>query len=70
MNYAKIENGIVVNIIWLYPTTEFNNAVPCNDIPVKIGDTYINGKFYREGVLLVSQIEDMRNALEILGVSP
>lgn len=69
MNYAVVENGIVTNIIWLYPTTEFPNAVPYGDIPVQIGDSYEDGKFYRDGELLVSPLEDMQEALDILGVT-
>jgi len=51
MNYALIEEGIVVNIIWLYPGNayEFKDAVPCGDVPVNIGDTYVDGAFYRNG---------------------
>ncbi len=70
MNYAVVENGIVTNIIWLYPTTEFPNAVPYGDIPVQVGDSYTDGKFYRDGEQLLSPQEDMQNALVILGVSP
>ena len=69
MNYAVVENGIVTNIIWLYPTTEFPNAVPYGDIPVQIGDSYTDGKFYRDGEQLLSPQEDMQNALDILGVT-
>ena len=70
MTYAIVENGLVTNIICLYPTTEFVNAIPCNDKPVQIGDTYENGSFYHDGIEVLSPIVDMQNALEILGVSP
>lgn len=52
MNYALIENGIVTNIIWLYPgnASDFPNAVPMGEYPVAIGDTYENGLFFRDGV--------------------
>lgn len=51
MNYALIENNIVTNLIWLHPMNadEFLNAVPVEDLPVKIGDTYMDGIFYRDG---------------------
>lgn len=51
MNYALVENGVVTNIIWLHPmnANDFQNAVPTNGLPIQIGDTYTNGKFYREG---------------------
>lgn len=69
MNYAIVENGVVTNIIWLYPDTPFENAVPYGDIPVHIGDTYSDGKFYRDGELLLSPLEEAKIALEILGVT-
>lgn len=59
MNYALIENNIVTNIIWLYPgnASDFPNAVPMNDIPAGIGDEYIDGKFYRDGEELLTQLD-------------
>lgn len=78
MNYALIENGIVTNIIWLHPknASDFPNAVPCNNVPVAIGDTYEDGVFYRDGkkVLTVQEqmqqeVADMQEALEYLGVT-
>lgn len=55
MDYALIDNGIVVNIIYLHPMNadEFPNAVPTNDLPIEIGDTYTEGKFYRDGKEIV-----------------
>ena len=55
MNYALIENGIVVNIVFLHPMNadEFTNAVSYGDLPVQIGDTYSEGKFYRDGVEII-----------------
>ncbi len=82
MNYAIIEDGIVTNLIWLYPdnAVDFPEAVPCEDYPVFIGDTYQDGVFYHEGERLLSREEmaaqrtaaenaDMRAALELLGVT-
>ena len=78
MNYALIENGVVTNLIWLYPANaaEFPNAVPMGDIPVAIGDTWDGEHFYRNGerVLTPAQqaaadAQDMRDALSLLGVS-
>ena len=56
MNYALIENGIVTNVIWLYPknVSDFPNAVPIGDLLAGIGDEYIDGKFYRNGELVMS----------------
>lgn len=77
MNYALIENGVVTNIIWLYSGNagDFPDAVRCGDVPVAIGDTYDGQDFYREGVRVLSPVEqarkdaeDMQAALELLGV--
>lgn len=50
-NYALVDNGIVTNVIWLAANnaSEFPNAVLLGDLPVTTGDTYIDGKFYRNG---------------------
>lgn len=78
MNYALIENGIVTNVIWLYPknASDFPNAVPMNDIPAAIGDAYTDGVFYREGERVTTVQEqmqkeaaDMQEALALLGVT-
>lgn len=78
MNYALIENGIVANLIYLHPDNvdDFAGAVPIEDLPVAIGDTYENGEFYREGKIVMSAVdvakqeaEDMQSALNLLGVN-
>ncbi|MCI5956377.1 MAG: hypothetical protein MRZ54_05275 [Clostridiales bacterium] len=64
MNYALVENGVVVNVIWLYEGNahEFAGAVPVNDRPVQIGDTYENGVFYHEGERVLSTLEQTEQA--------
>lgn len=81
MNYALIENGIVANIIWLYPANagDFPSAVPVvpmNDYPVAIGDTWDGTFFYRNGEKVLTRAEqeeanrqDMEAALALLGVN-
>ena len=71
MNYALIDNGIVTNIIWLSPKNadEFPNAIPYGNLPVQIGDTYEDGKFYRNGYLVQTDAEMYAEALAILGVT-
>lgn len=61
MNYALIKDNEVVNLIWLHPMNadEFPNAVPIEDLPVQIGDTYIDGIFYRDG-------EEVKNEIIVL----
>lgn len=73
MNYALIENGVVTNLIWLYPGNagDFPAAVPMGDVPAAIGDTYADGVFYRDGKpveTLAQQSRDMAEALALLGV--
>ncbi len=77
MNYALIDNGIVINMIWLYSgnASDFPAAVPCGDVPVSIGDTWDGEHFYRgvERVLTPLEqarkdAEDMQAALALLGV--
>lgn len=60
MNYALIENGIVANVIWLYKgnASDFPEAVAINDLPVGIGDTYTDGKFFRNGQEIVTEAEE------------
>lgn len=60
MNYALIENGVVINVIALYEgnTAEFANAVAVHDVPVQIGDTYANDEFTRDGSRLLSLLEE------------
>lgn len=78
MSYALIVEGVVANLIWVYPGNErdFPNAVPLGDVPVSIGDTYVDGVFYRDGERVLTALEqaqleaaDMREALALLGVT-
>lgn len=75
--YALVENGVVTNVMVLYPPSaaEFAGAVPCGDLPVAIGDTYDGTDFYRGGERVLTALEqaqkdaeDMAAALELLGV--
>ena len=77
MRYAIITDGVVTNVIVLYPgnAADFPTAVPCGDVPVAIGDTCDGHDFYREGARVLSPVEqarkdaeDMQAALELLGV--
>ena len=75
--YALVENGVVTNVMVLYPPSaaEFEGAVPCGEIPVAIGDTYDGEHFYRAGERVLTALEqaqkdaeDMQAALALLGV--
>ena len=77
MRYAIITDGIVTNVIILYPgnAADFPTAVPCGDVPVATGDTYDGEHFYRGGERVLTALEqarkdaeDMAAALELLGV--
>ena len=78
MRYAIITDGIVTNVIILYPgnAMDFPSAVPCGDVPVAIGDTWDGQDFYREGARVLSPVEQARQdaedlpaALELLGIN-
>ena len=77
MRYALINNGIVTNVIALNDrnANDFPAAVKLVDRPVGIGDTYTDGKFYRDGVEVLTpmeqaqaEIETYKSALTELGV--
>lgn len=77
MRYAIITDGVVTNVIILYPGNagDFPDAVRCGDVPVAIGDTWEGEHFYREGARVLSPVEqaqkdmeDMEAALRLLGV--
>lgn len=58
-NMAFVENGIVSNILWCSdgePDTE--SLIDTADLPVAIGDTYENGKFYRNGEEVLTPIQE------------
>ena len=77
MRYALINNGIVTNVIALNDrnANDFPAAVKLGDRPVAIGDTYTDGKFYRNGVEVLTPLEaaqaeiiEYKAALHELGV--
>lgn len=77
MRYALISNGIVVNVIWLNDKNagDFPTAVKLGDRPVTMGDTYTGGKFYRDGVEVLTplevaqaEIDSYKSALNEMGV--
>ena len=61
MNYAIIENGVVGNVIVLRPANagEFPGAVALHDRPVGIGDSYQDGKFWRDGEKVLTAAEEI-----------
>lgn len=77
MRYALIDNSIVTNVIALNDrnASDFPKVVKLGDRPVGIGDTYTDGKFYRDGVEVLTPMEQAqaeinayKAALQTLGV--
>ena len=73
MRYAVITEGTATNVITLWETNagDFPGAVALHDRPVGIGDSYQDGKFYRDGEELLTaqeEIEQYKAALQTLGV--
>lgn len=81
---AKVENGIVTNVVWCAdnePQTE--TLINISDRPAGIGDTYDGADFYRDGAKVLTPLEealakiaaleadnaDKTAALEVLGVA-
>ncbi len=62
---ALIENGTVANMLWCSDSqSETESLINPADRPVAIGDTYSDGKFYRDGVEILTPLEEAlkRNA--------
>ena len=59
MNYALVENGTVVNIIWLNERNagEWPGAVRLGERMVEVGDTYDGEKFRRDGTEVLTAAE-------------
>ena len=51
MVFAKIKDNIVINMLELRraQSSEFPDCVEVGTLPVGIGDSYVDGKFYRDG---------------------
>lgn len=64
---AVIDNGVVANMIWC------NDYKPETDIvkdpgdrPIGIGDTYYDGKWYRNGIEILTPLEEAQKEIENL----
>jgi hypothetical protein len=56
---ALIENGTIANMLWCSDSEpETDILLDPADRPVGIGDTYSNGKFYRDGVEILTPLEE------------
>ena len=57
---ALIENGTISNIRCCSDSEpETDSLLNPTDHPVVIGDTYIDGKFYRDGVEVLTPLESL-----------
>ena len=70
MNYAIIQNGVVVNVIVIAPynTSDFPDAVPVGDKPVGIGDEYRDGRFWRNSTEVLSSVNSNLSTSESQGI--
>ena len=66
MRYAMVTGGVVTNIIALNDrnANDFPAAVKLGDRPVGIGDTYTDGKFYRDGVEVLTPMEQAQAEID------
>lgn len=56
---ALIENGTVINVLWCSDSQpETDTIINPADRPVGIGDTYSDGKFYRDGEEILTPLEE------------
>lgn len=56
---AVITQGVVTNVIWCSDyTQETDTRKDPGDRPVGIGDTYADGKWYRDGVEILTPLEE------------
>lgn len=68
MRYAMVIEGKVTNILEMDKRNEqyFPSAIYTGDRPVSIGDTYADGKFYRDGVEVLTELEEANNEIDSL----
>lgn len=60
-NMARIKNGIVTNIEWCADLDlETDGLKNVYDLPVEVGDSYSEGKFYRSGEVVLSALETVQ----------
>lgn len=84
-NMALVSDGVVVNVLWCSDkAAQTDTLIDPDGRPVGIGDTYSDGKFYRDGAEVLTPLEeaqaeiaalreekaDMQAALENLEVTP
>ena len=64
---ALIENGAVINMLWCSDREpETDTLIDPADRPVGIGDTYTDGKFYRDGAEVLTAMEESQKQISEL----
>lgn len=68
MRYAMVTEGKVTNIIEMDRRNEqhFPSAVYTGSRPVGFGDTYADGKFYRNGLEVLTELEEANKEIDSL----
>lgn len=68
MRYAMVIEGKVTNMIVMDKRNEqhFPSAVYIGDRPVDVGDVYSDGKFYRGGVEVLTELEEANKEIDSL----
>ena len=57
-NMALVSDGVVVNILWCSDkAAQTGTIIDPDGRPVGIGDTYSDGKFYRDGKEVLTPLE-------------
>lgn len=66
-NMARIENGVVVNIEWCSDKEPESEVLKTYEgYSICVGDTYSDGKFYRDGEAVPSDLEAAQKTIETL----
>ena len=63
-NMARITDGIVTNIEWCSDRQQQTETlIDLADRPISVSDTYIDGKFYRDGVEILTPLEEAQKQI-------
>lgn len=61
---ARIESGVVVNMLWCSDRElQTETLIEISDRPVGIGDTYDGSNFYRDGVEILTPLEEAQKQI-------
>lgn len=61
---AQLSGNVVVNMCWCSPyQPETDTLKDPGDYPVAIGDTYEDGKWYRDGVEILKPLEEAQKRI-------